>query len=193
MVTTNVPDFNHHKGAKTLRTPRISKLFLFFASLWLRVFVVSSLATLVVTTNGNNGHYGDRECTEKSGAFAEKKPEKRYFFLLWNFYVTSVEKDTILNGVKDGRARKQKTPPSQGTRSRAVPPKLARTGPTFRSDNGIQPGEITGQWRSFLRSRGVFAEARQWRLSARGATLCCHRVLLLVSVNALYLNLRETF
>jgi hypothetical protein len=29
-VTTNVPDFNHHKGAKTLRTPRISKLFLFF-------------------------------------------------------------------------------------------------------------------------------------------------------------------
>jgi hypothetical protein len=49
IVTTNVPDFNHHKGAKTLRTPRISKLFLFFVPLWLRVFVVSSQATLVVT------------------------------------------------------------------------------------------------------------------------------------------------
>jgi len=48
-VTTNVPDFNHHKGTKTLRTPRISKLFLFFVPLWLRVFVVSSRATLVVT------------------------------------------------------------------------------------------------------------------------------------------------
>jgi len=32
-VTTNVPDFNHHKGTKTLRTPRISKLFLFFVPL----------------------------------------------------------------------------------------------------------------------------------------------------------------
>ncbi len=48
-VTTNVPDFNHHKGAKTRRTPSISKLFLFFVPLWLRVFVVSSRATLVVT------------------------------------------------------------------------------------------------------------------------------------------------
>jgi hypothetical protein len=46
LVTANVPDFNHHKGAKTLRTPSISKLFL---SLWLRVFVVFSRATLVVT------------------------------------------------------------------------------------------------------------------------------------------------
>jgi hypothetical protein len=48
-VTTNVPDFNHHKGTKTLRTPSISKLFLFFVPLWLRVFVVSSRTTLVVT------------------------------------------------------------------------------------------------------------------------------------------------
>jgi len=47
-VTTNVPDFNHHKGTKTLRTPSISNLFL---SLWLRVLVVSSRATLVVTMN----------------------------------------------------------------------------------------------------------------------------------------------
>jgi hypothetical protein len=57
-VTTNVLDLNHHKGTKTLRTPSISKLFLFFVPLWLRVFVVSGRATLVVTKLGSFGFEG---------------------------------------------------------------------------------------------------------------------------------------
>jgi len=55
-VTANVPDFNHHKGTKTLRTPRISKLFLFFVPLWLCILVVSSRATLVVIIFLKNSH-----------------------------------------------------------------------------------------------------------------------------------------